>query len=161
MISQRNKMKQDRFLITILAAVGLLVVAALGLFFVRQNAREYGAEDNPTGVVRNYVITIYEEDFKRAYSYLQDSPDKPDYQEFRRFFLGERVDISNVSVKITDTKISGDEAVVKLILTHGGTHPFQGSWSDKGSSLLVLQDGNWKLVEMPYPYWGWDWYQEP
>jgi hypothetical protein len=152
-------MKQDRFLIAILVAVCILVIAALGLFFSRQDTGEYGSDDAPEGVVRNYVIAIHNEDFEKAYGYLQDSPTKPDYQEFRQSFLGARLDTSNVSVKITDTKISSDEAVVKLILTHGSVHPFQGSWSEKENALLVPQDGNWKLTEMPYPYWGWDWYQ--
>ena len=151
-------MNQDRFLITILLAVGMLVVAALGLFFIRQDARRYGPEYNPEGVVRNFVIAIHDEDFERAYSYLKDSPKKPDYQDFRQPFLGARLDTSNVSVRITETNISGNEAVVNLILTHGGTHPFQGSWRDSGRALLVLEEGNWKLYQMPYPYWGWDWY---
>ena len=151
-------MKQDRFLIAVLAAVGLLVIAALVLFFIRQDTREYAANDTPEGVVRNYVIAIHNEDFERAYGYLQDSFKKPDYTEFRQPFLGNRLNTSNVTVRITDKEISGDEAIVKLVLTHGGVQPFQGSWSDKGSAILVLQEGNWKLEVMPYPYWDWDWY---
>jgi len=154
-------MKQDRFLIAILAAVGILMIVALGLFFTRQGSREYGVDDTPEGVVRNYVIAITNEDFERAYSYLQDSPQKPAFSEFRQPFLVTRLDTSNVSTRMTDTKIASDEAIVKLILTHGGTQPFQGSWSEPGSAILVLQNGNWKLTEMPHPYWGWDWYQEP
>ncbi len=154
-------MKQDRFLIAILAIVGILMIVALGLFFIRQGSREYGADDTPEGVVRNYVIAISNEDFERAYSYLLDLPVKPDYPEFRQPFLVSRLETSNVSVRMTDTNIASDEAIVKLILTHGGTQPFQGSWSEPGSAILVLQNENWKLTDMPYPYWEWDWYQEP
>ena len=152
-------MKQDRFLIAILAAIGVLVIAALAIFFLRKDTLEYGAEDTPDGVARNYVIAIYKEDFERAYGYLRDADEKPDYQEFRQSFLGDRLDTSHVSVKILGAEISGDEAVVELTLTRGGTDPFQGTWSDKGSGFLVLQDGNWKLSKMPYPYWEWHWYQ--
>lgn len=148
-------MKQDRFLIIILAAVCLLVVAAVGLFFIRQDTEAYGTEDTPDGIVRNYILAIHNEDYAKAYGYLQDTPQKPDYQEFRQPFLSARLDPSNLSARITETRISGDEAVVKLILTHASTNPFQGSWSDKGNALLVQQDGNWKINEMPYPYWNW------
>ena len=151
-------MKEDRFLIAILASVGMLVTAALILFFARGDSNEYGSENTPEGVVRNYVIAIHNEDFEKAFGYLQHSPNKPDYQKFRQSYMGNRLDTSNLSVKITETKISGNHATVKLILTHGSTNPFQGSWSDKSSALLNLEDGHWKLTEMPYPYWGWDWY---
>ena len=154
-------MKQDRFLIAILAAVGILVVAALLVFFLRQDSQAYGAEDTPQGVVRNYIIAIYQGDFERAYNALQDAPDKPSYQEFQQPFLANRLDTSNVSVRITDSKTSGDNAVVNLILTHGGTRLFDGSWSEQGSAILVQQNGNWKIVEMPYPYWAWEWDQKP
>ena len=160
-MSKWSVLKQDRFLIAILAAVGILVISALMVFFFRQDSHEYGSEDTPEGVVRNYVIAIHKEDFERAYSALQDAPSKPNYQEFRQPFLAGRLETSNVSVRMTETKITGDDAVVKLTLTHGGTNPFEGNWSEKRSAVLVLQNGKWKLTEMPYPYWAWDWDQKP
>ena len=154
-------LKQDRFLIAILAAVGILVISALLVFFLRQGSDEYGSEDTPEGVVRNYILAIHKEDFESAYKALQDDPDRPSYQEYQQSFLAGRLDTSNVSVRITEAKITGDNAVVKLILTHGGNRFLDGSWSEKGSAVLVLQNGNWKLVEMPYPYWAWEWDQKP
>ena len=154
-------MKQDRFLIAILAAVGILVVAALLVFFFLQDSQAYGAEDTPEGVVRNYIIAISKKDFERAYTALLDAPDKPSYLEFQQSFLSHRLDPSNVSVRITDAKTTGDNAVVNLILTHGGTRLFNGSWSEPGSAMLVQQNGNWKIVEIPYPFWAWEWDQKP
>ena len=154
-------MKQDRFLIAILAAVGILVVAALSVFFLQQDSQAYGAEDTPEGVVRNYIIAIHQGDFERAYQALQDAPDKPSYQEFQQAFLSLRLDPSDVSVRITDTKITDDNAVVKLILTHGGNQLFNGSWNEQGSAILVLQNGKWKITGFPYPYWAWEWEQKP
>ena len=150
-------MKQDRFLIAILGFVGLLVAVALVLFFLRQDTNEYGPEDAPDGVARNYIIALYKNDFERAYSYLQDSDTKPDNLEFQQAFLGDYLEISNVSVKISEVEVLGDEAIVQLTVTHGGTDPFQGAWSNKESALLTLQAGDWKITEMPHPYWGWDW----
>jgi len=158
-LSQRGCMKQDRFLIAILAAVSILVITALVLFFIRQEPREYGSEDTPEGIVRNYVIALLDADFEKAYGYMQDKDNKPDYQEFQSLFLGDRSDISDISVSIKETKISEDIAVVKIILTHSG--PLMGNWTEKGSAVLVIQENSWKLKEMPFPYWGRSWYQTP
>lgn len=150
-------MKQDRFLFAILGFVGLVVMLALVLFFLRQDTNEYSSEDTPEGVVRNYAIALYKNDFERAYSYLHNSDTKPDYFEFQQAFLGDHLEISNVSVKIAEVEILGDKAIVRLTLTHGGTDPFQGTWSNQESALLTLQADGWKITELQHPYWGWDW----
>ena len=55
-------MLQDRFLLVILAAIGVLVVIAVGLFFVRGDAQDYGLEDTPDGVLHNSIVALEEED---------------------------------------------------------------------------------------------------
>ena len=150
-------MKQDRFLITILAAVVVLILTAVVLFFLRQGSQSYGPDDTPEGVVRNYLVAIHTEDYEKAYSYLQDSDEKPEYQAFIQFIFGEEQQISRTSVRINNTNIKGENAVVKLVLTHSGRGPFDGSWTTEGNALLVQQDGAWKLVNLPYPYLGVDW----
>ena len=71
-------MKQDRFLIGILVGVAVLVVVAVGVFFLRQNDQTYIAEDTPDGVVHNYVLAIQLGDYDRAYGYLAEGEGKPD-----------------------------------------------------------------------------------
>ena len=51
-------MKNDRFLVGIISFIGLLMVLAVVLFFVRQEPQDYGPEDSPQGVVRNYVLAL-------------------------------------------------------------------------------------------------------
>ena len=87
-MSQWSVMKQDRFLIAILAAVGILVISALVVFFFRQDSHEYGSDDTPEGVVRNYVIAIHKEDFERAYNALQDSPEQTQLPRISATFSG-------------------------------------------------------------------------
>ena len=41
-------MKQDKFLTGILIGIGALILLALGLFFLRQDKRDYVAETIPT-----------------------------------------------------------------------------------------------------------------
>jgi len=150
-------MKQDRFLLIILVIIGLLIVLAVAMFFIRQGVQEYGPEDSPEGVLRNYVLALEKNDFSRAYGYLQDAAGKPDFTKFRQNFLSSR---SDLTVRIGEINRTGDEAVVELIVVYGGNEPFSSSWSEDSSALLTLQNGEWKITYMPSPYWNWNWYSE-
>ena len=66
-------MKQDRFLVGILIFIGVLVVVALALFFIRQDNQVYVADDTPDNIVRNYALALQKQDFQRAYTYLADN----------------------------------------------------------------------------------------
>ena len=57
-------MKQDRFLIGILVGIGVLVVIALALFFTRRDQQEYVADDTPEGVVHNYALAVFREEYE-------------------------------------------------------------------------------------------------
>ena len=153
-------MKQDRFLLVILGVIGLLIVLAVGLFFARQGPQEYGPEDNPEGVLRNYVLALQNEDYARAYKYLQDAKGKPDFTQFRQRFLTIDMSRERTSVQIGEVDQTDEDAVVGLIITYGGNQPFTSNWSEKDAALLMQQEGEWKLTYMPYPYWDWDWYSE-
>jgi len=92
-------MKQDRFLLGILVGIGILVVIALVLFFVRQDKQEYVMDDVPEGVVHNYALALYQGDYQKAYGYLAEREDKPTYEEFRMPFLNHYTDpLENGSV---------------------------------------------------------------
>ncbi len=150
-------MKQDRFLVGILIFVALLVVAALVLFFVRQDTRAYGPEDTPQGVLVNYVLAVQDKDFKRAYSYLAANEYKPDYNAFIQIFQYAQMD---AALEIHDTQVEGNQAWIEITLHYLGSGPFDNGWSNPDTARLVKQDGNWKLVYMSTPYWGYDWYQQ-
>ena len=59
-------MKQDKFLTGILIGIGVLIVIALGLFFTRQDKRDYVADDKPEGVVYNYVLAVVNKDYQTS-----------------------------------------------------------------------------------------------
>src|SRR5512146_670980 len=85
-VSRRLSMRQDRFLMGILIGIGVLIVAALVVFFTRQNQASYVAENTPDGVVHNYVLAILNKDYQKAYGYLADLDHKPTFAEFRQAF---------------------------------------------------------------------------
>lgn len=152
-------MKQDRFLTGILIFIVLLVAVALGLFFLRQNTQTYGPEDNPAGVVRNYVIAVQNMDFERAYTYLAEMDGKPSFDSFRKAYINRELDTSNAAVQIGSTRnISDSEVLMDVTLVYSSNEPFSNPWSDTQNASLVKQNGSWRLTRMPYPYWGWDWY---
>jgi hypothetical protein len=154
-------MKQDRFLTGILIGIGVLIVVALGLFFTRQDKREYLAEDTPEGVTYNYVLAIVNKDYEKAYSYLADLDNKPTYEQFRQSFFNGAVNPGNTGVDVGSANINGDEAIVELTLVYSPSDPFSSGYQNTDRALLVKQDDKWRLSAMPtYSYWDYNWYLE-
>lgn len=152
-------MAKDRFLLIILAVIAGLAVLAVGLFLLRQGQLDYAPEGTPQDIVRNYVVALGKKDFQRAYSYLREGQGKPDFDRFRQDFLARQLDISGTAVQIGDTQPSGADVIVSLLIIHNNGGPF-GDVFRESSSAVVTKDaaGAWKIASMPYPYWGWDWY---
>jgi len=152
-------MKSDRFLWALLIGIGLLVVAAIGLFFLRRGDQSYAPEDSPENVVRNYALAVQKLDYARAYALLQDAEGKPDFDRFRTFFLTRAADPSSVGLSIQGSSITGDQAVVDLAVIYAGSGPFAEANRSPGSALLERDaSGAWKILSLPYPFWGYDWY---
>jgi hypothetical protein len=145
-------MKQDRFLLVILAGIGLLIIVAIALFFVRQNSQTYGPDDTPEGVLRNYVLAINQEDYARAYDYLLETDTKPDFERFQRNLSRKTSIIDRTALKIISVDQIGNEAEIEVILSREGVELFDTRYSTQRTVKLVLQDGVWKLSSMPYPF---------
>lgn len=155
-------MKQDRFLIGILAGVGVLILLALVLFFTRkEDGKEYRAENSPDAVVYNYVLAITNDDYKKAYSYLAEKDYKPTYEQFRQSFFNGNIYSENVGVDVGAAKIDGNDALVDLNLVYSPNDPFSGGYTNTDRAQLVRQNGEWKITYMPYNFWAYDWYQKP
>lgn len=152
-------MKQDRFLFGILAAIGLLVVGSLALFFVRKDTQTYQPDDTPEHVVHNYVLALQQDDYERAYSFLADKENKVTYEQFRQSFFNNQLDVRRTGVRIGPLKASGDEVFIEITVIHSTNDPFSKEWRSTETAILVAQEGSWRISQMPYPYWGWDWYQ--
>lgn len=154
-------MKKDRFLLGILAGIGALAVLAIVLFFLRQSHASYVADDNPAGVVQNYVLALYKMDYSRAYTYMAEGQGKPDPDHFRQAFSVQRFDLSNFGMQVGDVIINGDDATVSVTLINAGNGPFNDVQRNLQTAVLRRQSGAWKIDNMPYPYWDYSWYQVP
>ncbi len=154
-------MKQDRFLIGILVFVAVLSVGSLILFFTHRSTLDYGAEDTPEGVVRNYILALQKGDYPRAYGYLAEKDYKPSYSAFEQAFLGNPQSLDAAGVRFGRTTQSGSQAWVEVTVIYGAGGPFGGGgWSSVEKASLVQQNGEWKITYMPYPYWSWGWYEK-
>ena len=153
-------MKKDRFLTGILIFIGLLVVAAVVLFFVRGQDQTYDSEDTPGGVVHNYVLALQNMDYQRAYDYLADKGSKPTYEAFRQAFLTRQMDTSNSTLQVGKAYLDDDGAGawLEVSVLFAGSGLLDQGWSSNDKGTLIQQGGNWKITYLPYPYWGWDWY---
>jgi hypothetical protein len=153
-------MKKDRFLKGIITGIGVLILIALVLFFIRQQQAEYREDDSPQGVVHNYILGLIQHDYERAYSYLADNPEKPDLAQFQLELTRSENEIKRVSVTIGEVFFPGDTATVSLNMSQSYGGPItRSSWYTE-TAQLIRQNGTWKIVNMPYPLWSWNWYNE-
>lgn len=154
-------MRQDRFLTGILIGIGVLVVAALAVFFTRSDAQTYVSENTPEGVTHNYVVAVLNKDYEKAYTYLAELDNKPTYEQFRDTFIKGAINPDNAAVDIGRSEITGDTASVEVALIYNPSDPFSTGYRDVQRAMLVMQDGAWKLSSMPtYYFWDYNWYQE-
>ena len=155
-------MKQDRFLLGILIGISVLVLAALIVFFSRQNHQTYGPEATPDGVVHNYILAVLNGNYQKAYGYLADLEYKPSYDTFRRSFATGSVNPSNAGVTIGKTDVTGEDATVEVNTMNAQSDPFSSEYNNTGSADLVKQNGGWKILSMTaYNLWDFNWYQAP
>jgi hypothetical protein len=155
-------MRQDRFLIGILAGIGVLVVLSLAIFFVRRSGLEYGTEDTPEGVVRNYIVALQRQDYARAYGYLANIVNKPDLQQFSlpfTNFQARDVTLTGIEIGAATVSAGSPRAVVYLVLLRGGNGPFNQGYRENNTAELVLEGTAWKISNIPYPFWSYDWGQ--
>lgn len=152
-------MKNDRFLLGILIGIGVLVALAVGLYFLRNDQPSYRSEETPDAVVHNYVTAIQLGDFERAYTYLADRENKPGFDAFRQTFFNQ-MNPDGTSLQIGATYYFNKvEANVEIYILQPNSGLFGETYRNQDSASLTLQEGEWKLISGPYPYWGWDWYQ--
>ena len=152
-------MKQDRFLTGILIGIAVLIVVALTVFFSRKDNLNYVADDTPEGVVQNYVVALHKRDFDKAYGYLADLENKPTQEQFHQSFLNHSIDPVNAGVEVGKAEIVGSSASVSLNLIYGQSDPFSSGYRNTDYAQLVLQNGAWKIKQMPNNFWAYDWYQ--
>ena len=149
-------------LLLILVGIVVLIVAALVVFYARQNKDNYVHEDNPDGVVHNYILAVLNKDYQKAYGYLADLSNKPTFDEFRTAFAVGRLAPSSSGTKVGQATVTGNDASVEVTSIYMSSDPFSQANANPGAAQLVNQNGVWKISSMPtYNLWDFSWYQAP
>jgi hypothetical protein len=147
-------MKQDRFLIAVVSVILVLIIASLTIFFLRNDKQTYRPEDTPQGIVYNYLLALERSDYQRAFEYIVDEENKGTFDEFQDAYLAQQRAISTIAISIGSTDRTGDKAAVTLYLNHSGNGPFGSGWRETGTAVLTQNPtGEWKISNMPYPFW--------
>jgi hypothetical protein len=156
-------MKNDKFLIGIIIGIVALVVAAVIIVLSRAQTEIYIADDSPAGVVHNYFLAVQQEDYDKAYGYLSDAmKNKPDLDDF--ILNVDNLNNQEASLQLNETKITADRAQVKIaVTTYSGGAVFERNSYTNRDTVHLRQNaaGNWQIFQFPYPYWGYDWNEEP
>ncbi|MFQ5942294.1 MAG: hypothetical protein ACE5JF_01950 [Anaerolineales bacterium] len=143
----------DRILIGIVIGIIALVLIVFAITLLRPEA-EYQSEEDPEGVVHNYLLALQNGDFDRAYQYLaHDLPGHPRSPErFEQnvdrysYSFHERTD-NTLSVDTAD--ISGDLATVKV----RETRFYEDGLFDSSQRVGVFEvelrkeEGEWRIYE--------------
>jgi hypothetical protein len=152
-------MKTDRFLTAIIAGIGILAVLALVLFFTRRENTPSVPDGTPEGAVLAYVNAIQNREWETAYDYLADQENKPGLDRFRQVALSEQIGERSSGVEIRSVEVNGDRADVELAVVNVSGGLFSDVYRNTGVAVLIRQGGGWKISEMPYPFWSYNWYQ--
>jgi hypothetical protein len=156
-------MKNDKFLIAILAGIVVLVAAAIIIVLARANAEEYTADDTPTGVVHNYFLAIQRKEYEKAYGYLSDElKSKPDLDDFI-ITVDNRGNYPETALKIGEATTSDTRAQVRVSLTTFNDSGLFDSRSYTNQDTVHLRadaNGRWKIIQYVYPYWGYNWNED-
>jgi hypothetical protein len=62
-------------------------------------------------------------------------------------------------VEIGKAEMVGNSASVSLGVVYGQSDPFSSGYRNADYAQLVRQNGTWKIKQMPYSFWAYDWYQ--
>jgi hypothetical protein len=144
---------------SIVIGIGVLVVAALALFYMRQGKEDYTDGTTPQSVVHNYALAIYRHDYQYAYGLVADLPGKPTYTQFRQSFLND-TETARRGLEVGDViSQTGTEAMVGVRMTYNRGDLFSSSAWQNDTASLEFQGSRWKITLMPYPYWQWGWMQ--
>lgn len=154
-------MKKDKFLTGIIVAIVLLMVLAIALFFMRQSQAGYLDESSPEGVVHNFIYAIQQKDYEKAYSYVFDSKNKPEFSDFRQFFIYNRMDDYGIQIGETRLYDLDQFADVSISIIEGSNGPFDMGYRSQVFATLRLQEGVWRIEQLPYQLWSWDWIHYP
>ncbi len=155
--------KTDKFLIGIVAGVGLLAIVSFVIVALRVDAT-YQPEDTPEGVAYNYLLALQQEDYARAYGYL--SPGLPRYPVSASLF---EIQIKNnyrfsrsldgsttLTIESTSMFLLENRAFISVNETIFYQRDLfnSGQYTRSFDMTLEMIEGEWKIIDADAYFWG-------
>jgi hypothetical protein len=155
-------MRRDRFLIFILIGISLLAITAVVSVLVRTQHLDYTDDSSPAGIVQNYVLALQRDDLEMAYSYLADLDHKPSLLEFQSLISTTHGRSQTAGIRIGETHVIGDDATLELVVLNlrSGSFLIDELSQRDDVAVLVRQDSQWRISQMPFEFWMHNWYRE-
>ncbi len=148
----------DKFLIGIVAGIGILVIAAFAAVLARP-APAYQSDDAPEGVVHNYLFALQKNDDARAYGYL--SPSLRGYPKSVNAFKRDvernpyHFDVGTTqSFVLAPNRVTGDMTTVGVTETRFQTGVFflSSESNTKFDIELRRENAGWKITRSRTQY---------
>ncbi|MEZ4514309.1 MAG: hypothetical protein R3C62_20735 [Chloroflexota bacterium] len=155
----------DKSLLIIVGGILLLIVAVF-IFVLRRPAPQYQTEDSPESIAHNYLLSLRQQDYDRAYGYL--SPTLVNYPATVNEFIDDiqsnrwafRLD-NDVSLAVESVRTTDNQATVTIQETtfyHSGL--FDSSQSVDTFMMRLSQTGDgWKITQAD-AYWFNCWHRD-
>ena len=141
---QTTSVRPDRTLLVIISIVAVVAILALVVVFTR-GAPTVLDPSTPEGVVQSYSQAVITEDRSGATDLL--AKDVRDNCE-----RADPYSSSGVRVTLVSTKVTGDNAVVRVaVSSNSGGGAFGGSEYESESTFTLVQEGgSWKIESAPW-----------
>jgi hypothetical protein len=149
-------MKQDKFLLAIVIGISIIGLLVVVLTLARRN-NAYRTDETPEAIVQNYILALQKKDYERAYALLADQPGKPNLEAFRSDLLMNNDAIQSYVFRLETIDEGESTALVRIIQSNNNLIE---SYRNEDLARLTKTSAGWRLTQMPYPLWGWNWYQE-
>lgn len=151
-------MKTSRTIEFFALFIAIIILIVLLVTYVNENQAKYLQEDQPNGVVNNYILSLNKGDYEKAYTYLADFPNKPDFSKFQNLISQQENEIKKSNVIIGEVIQEGQTLSFQIIIRrnyerNSPTNP--NLYNNFGQ--LTMENGDWKILSMPAPYWSEDW----
>lgn len=140
----------SRWLAGIASFAAVLIIVSV-LVSVLANDDDLLPADTPEGAVQRYLRAVGDDDIVASYEYV--SEDLKDECTLEHFLQMTRFREQNFSAALSQTTDIGDKTVVSVEITEQGNDgPFgSGQYSFDTSFTLVLENGEWRMSEPPWP----------
>ncbi len=150
-------LRDDRFLVGILAGIGLLLLLALAAILLLRGSAQDLPATTPAGTVQRFLRALENQQYDAAYGYLSDTmSNKPSREEFARYNADTGAyEGTGTRLRIERESISDASASVVVQVTHytNDLPPFASEWTTTETFTLRQVGGAWQITSLPYRYW--------